>query len=289
MSRLSLNVNEKSYDLDVPQSRTLAQVLRYDLGLTGTKIGCDEAECGACTVLVNGLPVDSCLYPAFKAQGASVTTIEGLAHNDELHPLQQAFIDHGAVQCGFCTPGVIMNAAALLKQNPSPTDHDIKVALKDTLCRCTGYTSIINAIHSAAHELRGEAPLPWKAVDTVEPLNAIGRPVPPQETVDKVTGRAKFTDDYLFPGMLIGRTLRAAYPHARIRRIDTSKAQSLPGVHAVLTFRDVPGENIHGLVYADWPALAADKVRYMGDPGGDCRRRERQNRGAGARPDRRRV
>lgn len=266
MSRLTLTVNDQPYDLDVPESRTLAQLLRLDLGLTGTKIGCEEAECGICTVLVDGVPVDSCLYPAFKAQGASVLTIEGLKQNGDLHPLQKAFIEHGAVQCGFCTPGLIMTSYALLKSNPSPSDHDIKVALKDTLCRCTGYASVINAIHSAASELRGEGARPWKRVATVEPLKAVGQAVAPQETVAKVTGAAKFTDDYVFPGMLYARTLRAAYPHARIKRIDTSKAKALPGVRAVLTHEDVPGENIHGLVYADWPVLAADKVRYMGDP-----------------------
>src|SRR5690606_20954415 len=154
MSRLTLTVNDQPYDLDVPESRTLAQLLRLDLGLTGTKIGCEEAECGICTVLVDGVPVDSCLYPAFQAQGARVLTIEGLKQNGDLHPLQKAFIEHGAVQCGFCTPGLIMTSYALLKSNPSPSDHDIKVALKDTLCRCTGYASVINAIHSAASELR---------------------------------------------------------------------------------------------------------------------------------------
>ncbi len=266
MSKLNITVNDQPYDLDIPESRTLAQLLRYDLGLTGTKIGCEEAECGICTVLVNGVPVDSCIYPAFKAQGASITTIEGLANNGDLHALQKAFIDHGAVQCGFCTPGLIMTAKALLDNNPDPSDHEIKVALKDTYCRCTGYTSVFNAIHSAASDLRGQGPLAWKAVKTVEPLKAVGQPVAAQEAVDKVTGHARFADDYVFHGMLFGRTLRAAYPHARIVSIDTSRAEALPGVKAVLTHKDVPGENIHGLVYADWPALAADKVRYMGDP-----------------------
>ncbi len=266
MSELRLIVNGQSHDLDVPESRTLAQVLRYDLGLTGTKIGCDEAECGICTVLVNGVPVDSCIYPAFKARGADVMTIEGLRQNGELHALQKAFVEHGAVQCGFCTPGLIMAAKALLDADPDPSEHAIKVALKDTYCRCTGYASVVNAIQSAASELRGDGAIPWKAVKTIAPLNAVGRSVPPQEIVDKITGEAKFTDDYVFPGMLVGRTLRAAYPHARIRAIDTSRAKALPGVHAVLTYEDVPGDNIHGLIYDDWPALAGEKVRYMGDP-----------------------
>jgi aerobic-type carbon monoxide dehydrogenase small subunit (CoxS/CutS family) len=130
MSKLSLTVNGISHELDVPQSRTLAEVLRYDLGLTGTKIGCNEAECGICSVIVNGRAVDSCIYPAFKAHGAEVETIEGLAQDDELHPLQKAFVEHGAVQCGFCTPGLIMTAKDLLDRNPAPTQKDVKVALK---------------------------------------------------------------------------------------------------------------------------------------------------------------
>lgn len=152
---IELTINGTPTSRDVPPSRTLAQFLRYDMGLTGTKIGCEEAECGICTVLVDGLPVDSCTYPLFKAQGRSITTIEGLAQGDALHPVQQEFIQHGAVQCGFCTPGLMMNAAALLDENPDPTDGEIKHALKDTLCRCTGYTSVMQAIRSAARVKRG--------------------------------------------------------------------------------------------------------------------------------------
>lgn len=266
MTELKLTVNGTEHILDVPQSRTLAEVLRYDLGFTGTKIGCAEAECGICTVHVDGVPADSCIYPAFKAQGRSITTIEGLVHGDQLHPLQEAFIDHGAVQCGFCTPGLIMNSAALLENNPNPDDHDIKVALKDTYCRCTGYTSVIAAIKSAAAAKRGEGQLQVNEPEVVEPLNVVGHNVKVQHVVDQVTGKAKFTDDYTFEGMLFARTLRSRYPHAKILSIDTSKAAVLPGVHAVLTYKDVPGENLHGLVHLDWPVLCGDKVRYMGDP-----------------------
>src|SRR5260221_11564201 len=138
MTILSLIINNQPISRDIPEQRTLAEFLRYDLGLTGTKIGCNEAECGICTVLVDGLPVDSCIYPALRAEGAHITTIEGLERDGALDPLQQAFIDHGAVQCGFCTGGLIMTARALLHDNNNPGDEDIKHALKDTYCRCTG-------------------------------------------------------------------------------------------------------------------------------------------------------
>ncbi|GAB4531020.1 MAG: molybdopterin-dependent oxidoreductase [Anaerolineae bacterium] len=270
MTQLNITVNGQPYDLDVAESRTLAGFLRYDLGLTGTKIGCEEAECGICTVLVDGVPVDSCVYPIFKAQGRSVTTVEGLAHRDggqgdQLHPIQRNFIEHGAVQCGFCTPGLMMTATALIDENPDPSEDDIKHALKDTFCRCTGYTSVIRAIQSAAREKRGESPLPVNDPAVSEPMSAISRSVPPQEVREKVTGAAKYTDDLTFPGMLTARTLRSPYPHARILSINTEKAKALPGVHAVLTAADVPGENLHGLVYRDWPVLCHDVVRYVGD------------------------
>lgn len=265
MSPIEITVNGHDYRMEVPESRTLAQFLRLDLGLTGTKIGCEEAECGICTVLVDGVPVDSCIYPAFRAQGRSVTTVEGLAHGEELHPIQSQFIRHGAVQCGFCTSGLMMTSAALIEENPDPSEQDIKVALKDTYCRCTGYTSVMDAIRSAARQQRGEAPLPVNEPAVDEPMDVISRSVPPQEVHEKVTGAAKFTDDYVFPGMLFARTLRSPHPHARILSISTEKAAALPGVQAVLTYRDVPGENLHGLVYRDWPVLCDDVVLYVGD------------------------
>ncbi|MCI0399243.1 MAG: molybdopterin-dependent oxidoreductase [Chloroflexi bacterium] len=291
MARLQLTVNGREYELEVQDSRTLAEVLRYDLGLTGTKIGCNEAECGICTVLVNGVPVDSCIYPALKAAGTQVLTIEGLARRRtgngrppgpegsignihrfrpeslaDLHPLQAEFVRHGAVQCGFCIPGLIMTAAALLEENPNPGEHDIVVALKDTFCRCAGYPSIIQAIQSAAAILRGEAPWPVAVPTSDRPLHVVGRLVNRPEAMAKVTGAAIYSDDIEFPGQLYGRTLRAAYPHARILSIDTSQAEALAGVRAVLTARNVHGRLNHGLVYHDWPALAGDKVRYLGDP-----------------------
>lgn len=265
MTHLAITVNGRDYALDIDPSRTLAHFLRYDLGLTGTKIGCEEAECGICTVLVDGVPVDSCIYPALKAQGRTITTVEGLAQGEELHPIQRQFVRHGAVQCGFCTPGLMMTASALIDENPNPSEQDIKIALKDTFCRCTGYTSVMDAIRSAAAEKRGEAPLPVNEPSVSEASHAISRSVLPQEVLEKVTGRAKYTDDYHFEGMLYARTLRSPYPHARINAIRTDNAKALAGVRAVLTHADVPAENLHGLVFRDWPVLCHDVVRYVGD------------------------
>ena len=266
MAVLNMVVNGEPKTLDVEPSAFLADVLRTQLGLTGTKVGCNEAECGICTVLIDGVPTLSCVYPALKAEGAYVETVEGLAHEGKLHPLQQAFIDHGAVQCGFCTPGLLMTSKALLDSTPAPDDEQIKHALKDTYCRCTGYVSVIAAIKDAAGQLRGEVAESAPALPaTRTPLNVVGKPLPRPDAVAKVTGTAKYTDDFAFPGMLYARTLRAGVPHARIKHIDTSRAKALPGVVAVLTHADVPGHKTHGLVHDDWPVLCFDKVRYVGD------------------------
>lgn len=159
MSRLPivLTVNEKGYALEVEAHRTLLDVLREDLGLTGTKSNCQEGECGACSVMVDGRAVNSCLYLAVRAHGKHITTIEGLARGDQLHPLQEAFILHGGVQCGYCTPGIIISAAALLAENPDPTDEELTLALSGNICRCTGYVNIRKAVRAVIE--RGGKPL----------------------------------------------------------------------------------------------------------------------------------
>jgi len=152
-----LKVNGKEVQVEAPAGITLLKLLRDYLGLTGTKEGCGEGECGACTVLLDGVPVVSCLLPAAKAEGREVTTIEGLAQGEKLHPLQEAFISEGAVQCGFCTPGMILSAKALLDSNSRPTRDEIKEALSGNLCRCTGYSQIVRAVEKAAEVMaRGE-------------------------------------------------------------------------------------------------------------------------------------
>jgi len=154
--RIQITVNEEEYDLLVQPNRTLLDLLRYDLGLTGTKEGCDEGDCGACTVIVSGKVVTSCLVLAVEVDGAAITTIEGLHDGDELHPIQQAFVDSGAVQCGFCTPGMILTTKALLDEIPNPSEDDIKHYLEGNLCRCTGYTKILDAVNMAAQQMQSE-------------------------------------------------------------------------------------------------------------------------------------
>jgi selenium-dependent xanthine dehydrogenase len=282
---ISVCVNGGFRQVEVGRKTTLLQVLRDEFHLTGAKNGCGQGHCGACTVIVDGKAVRSCVYLARRADGKQVETIEGLARDGELHPLQKAFIEHGAIQCGFCTPGMIMAAKALLDAEPRPTREDIYQALERNLCRCTGYAKIIEAILAASGQ--------WLEVGEAQPLTfaprvadpsttlraglaprlAVGHSLPRPDARAKATGEAVFAADlypstgsrHRFEGMLHGQVLRSRYPHARVLRVDASKAKALPGVVAVLTAADVPGAKNHGLLRNDWPVLAYDKVRYVGD------------------------
>ncbi len=151
-----MEVNGKIVTVEVEPSDLLVDVLRENLGLTGTKAGCRAGECGACSVILNGKVVTSCLIPALKADGGKITTIEGLEKDGELHPLQKAFVEMGAIQCGFCTPGMLLSAKNLLDQNPHPTLEEIKTAISGVLCRCTGYQKIIHAIQAAGETIRNQ-------------------------------------------------------------------------------------------------------------------------------------
>lgn len=156
MKKISLHttVNGRSYELEIPPNQTLLDLLRDTLGLTGTKRGCEIGQCGACTVLLDGQAVNSCLVLAGQTEGRQITTVEGLAQGEKLTPLQEAFLDHDAVHCGFCTPGMLMSAKDLLDQNPSPTQQEIRAAISGNLCRCTGYLQIVEAIEDAAKRTR---------------------------------------------------------------------------------------------------------------------------------------
>lgn len=155
MKQIKIEVNGETHQLTVKPSATLLDIIREDLGLTGAKEGCGEGECGACTVLMDGLAVNACLILAVEANGKQITTIEGLANASELHPIQQAFVDIGGMQCGFCTPGMILSTKALLDKNQNPTDDEIKKGLEGNFCRCTGYTKIIESVRVAAQKMKG--------------------------------------------------------------------------------------------------------------------------------------
>lgn len=156
MKQINLTVNNKPYQVFVTPSRTLLEVIREDLGLTGTKEGCGLGECGACTVIMDGKTVNCCLVLALEADGKTITTIEGLAYGDQLHPIQQAFAENGGLQCGFCTPGMILSTKALLDENHHPTDEDIRRGIAGNFCRCTGYAKIFASIKAAAEVMGGK-------------------------------------------------------------------------------------------------------------------------------------
>ncbi|HEY2980566.1 MAG TPA: molybdopterin cofactor-binding domain-containing protein, partial [Anaerolineales bacterium] len=310
-TKLELTINGHVRALPPIPGEMLSDLLRERLRLTGTKIACEESECGTCTVLVDGEPILSCMYPAERAAGKTIVTIEGLAAIAQsgasetsaveaqaashvspppaapltvraavpaaapvrdgsaiLHPLQQAFVEHGAVQCGFCIPGQIMTAYALLQRNPDPTRDEVRFALKDTLCRCAGYPAIENSILAAAHAMRTGEPVPPPHIpDSVHEHVVVGHTHARPDGVEKVNGQAIYTDDLQFDGMLYGTVRRARVPHAFLTKLDVSIAKALPGVAAVLTAEDIPGEHNHGLVVFDWPALVGigERVRYVGD------------------------
>ncbi|MBT3668900.1 MAG: molybdopterin-dependent oxidoreductase [Chloroflexi bacterium] len=271
---IKLNINKETISVDVKPGQSLADLLRESLDLTGTKIGCSENECGICTVLVDGEPILSCAYPAVRAQGKEILTIEGIGESSnngtdpKLHPIQEAFVQYGAVQCGFCIPGQILTAYALLQKNPNPTIKDIRYDFKDTLCRCAGYPTIERAVMAAAHTMRTGEPLPLPQVPTsVKPLEIIGNLHVRPDSIEKVNGKAIYTDDLKFDGMLYAAVKRTHIPHGTLISLDIEKAKNLEGVEAVLTAKDVPGQATHGLVIHDWPSMIdiGGKVRYVGD------------------------
>lgn len=158
MQIITLNINGLAYEKAVSPNLTLLDFLREDMGLTGTKNGCDSGECGCCSVMVDGKPMLSCLMLAVEAEGHAITTIEGIAEGNDLHPVQEAMVEKGAIQCGYCTPAMVINGVHLLDNNDNPTDDEIKECISATVCRCTGYNSIEKAIHSAADKMKGARP-----------------------------------------------------------------------------------------------------------------------------------
>jgi CO/xanthine dehydrogenase Mo-binding subunit/aerobic-type carbon monoxide dehydrogenase small subunit (CoxS/CutS family) len=268
-SSIRFVLNGRATDLDVRPEALLLDVLRDRLQLTGAKRSCDMQVCGACTVLVDGAPVSACTYLAIEADGRALTTVEGLGGDERLDPVQQAFIDCAAVQCGFCTAGMLLTAKALLAEDPAPTPERVSHYLRGNLCRCTGYRKILEAIAGRSEEhptrLAALAALPVEGRE--EGLRVVGKSVRRTDALEKVTGRARYLGDMEIAGMAHGRILRSPYPHARISRIDVTRARALPGVYAVITQADLAWcEPFFGPALRDRPILAEGVARYEGEP-----------------------
>jgi putative selenate reductase molybdopterin-binding subunit len=317
---LNLTINDEERTWAIAPGESLLTVLRRE-GYMSVKHGCETGECGACAVILNGKLVNTCTHLAAQAEGATVTTVEGLSpdgpgQRDAVDPIQRAFVETGAIQCGYCTPAQILAAKALLDREPNPTEGQVREALAGVLCRCTGYVKPVEAVLRGAAYLRGEevSPVNTKSFflppdlfaspppedlepppdfdagvhspqvttrTVAPPLTIVTAPVPetkivgkPKEKVDAVKlakGRPVFTDDLTLPGMLYGALLASPHAHARIRRIDASAARKLPGVHAVLTYQDVPRVPYAsgGQSYPNPPPYDQfsldDKMRHVGD------------------------
>jgi putative selenate reductase molybdopterin-binding subunit len=297
-------VNGTSRKFSVRPDENLLLVLRR-ASYFSVKYGCDDGTCGVCTVLLNGKPVRSCKIKAADVNGAEIMTLEGMSQNEGLHPIQRAYVETGAIQCGFCTPAQILVTKALLDKNPTPTEQQIRQALNAVLCRCTGYVRTVEAVQRAAAILRGESvgrvmhmeqSLPadlrqlnlpdayYRKNGSHEPLpplvftppdypktNVVGKPEVKVDAVKLAQGKPVFTDDFRLEGMLYGMLLTSPHAHARIKKIDTSRARALTGVHAVLTHQDIPrvkyasgGQSYPQPLPYDQTCLD-DIVRYEGD------------------------
>ncbi len=256
---IRVNINGKlveveSQYLDWP----LLRFLREKLRLTGVKQGCDSrGTCGLCKVIINGQARISCIRKMSTLDGAQIETIENLAVQEDKmpHPLLQTLIQDGIFQCGFCAPGAILSAKALLDETLNPTDEAITRAISGTLCRCVGLNRMNLSIKRAAAILRGDEASTWTAQDTANEYL----------TIEKLTGKLIYTDDLSFPDMLVAKALRANVPHGKVKQVDISKAEQMPGIVKILTRKDIPGENIFGVILKDQPVFCDDVVRYVGD------------------------
>jgi 4-hydroxybenzoyl-CoA reductase subunit alpha len=263
----TLNVNGHDHTIAVNAGDTLLDVLRDTLKLTGTKKGCNMGDCGACTVLVDGEPMNGCLLLASEMEGRAIVTVEGLGKNGELTPLQKSFVHEGGIQCGYCTPGMVVTATALLDANPDPSDEEIKEALAGNMCRCTGYTGILRAVRNCGqHADCACEQAEQGGRSSGSEHQAVGVSIPRVDAHDKVTGRALYTADISLPNLAHGKILGSPIAHGRIKKIDTSKAEALDGVLAVLTGADVT-DTTYGVSPAryDEHVLAKDRVRHVGD------------------------
>ncbi|NOY78645.1 MAG: selenium-dependent xanthine dehydrogenase [Calditrichaeota bacterium] len=259
MITFTLNNEPRTYDGD--EARSLMSYLREVEGLTSVKNGCDgQAACGACMVEMNGRPTLSCVTPMRKVNGASIFTLEGFPPQVK-ETLARAFVKKGAVQCGFCTPGILTCTKILLQENPNPTETDIRKALRLNFCRCTGYQKIVEAIQLGSEALRKKEPI------ELETSGRVGTRHPKYEAYQRALGQAPFVDDLRFEGMVYGALKFSDYPRARVLKIDTSVAEQIRGVLRIFTAKDIPGNRMVGLIVNDWPLMIAEGevTHYVGD------------------------
>ena len=265
MKNVNLKINGTLRQFAVDGDRVLLDLLREDLHLTGAKQSCDrKGQCGACTVIVNGKAIRSCLTKVADLEGAEVISVEGLGTPENPHLIQEAFVLAGAVQCGYCTPGMIMAAKALLDQNQNPNTEEIKKALARNLCRCTGYAKIIEAVKLAGRFIREEGTPDEVRPDSGGPKIGVSHPRP--SAMLKACGLAEFTADIRIPNALEAAVVRSTEHHAKIKAIDTKKAEKMPGVIGDMTAKDIKGNNRITIIFPDQPILCEDKVQCLGDP-----------------------
>ena len=262
MKQINIKVNGKNFDILVNEHEMLSHVIREKVGLTGTKVGCEQGSCGACTVVVNDEPVLSCITPALRFDGAEITTIEGVSQNGELNRLQEKFVEKGAIQCGFCTPGMVITALDFVKKNPNPSLHEIKDALSGNLCRCTGYKKIIAAVAEYANEeFTGKRNLKSEIVNH----KSVGVPRPYIEATKKVQGIADYADDHKMKDALHIKFVKSIFPHAKILSIDTTEAMKLQGVRYIATGAELPITFGVLPLSQDETAMAIEKTRFIGE------------------------
>lgn len=262
MEKITLKINNKDYTFLANSSESLATVIRERAGLTGTKIGCSQGSCGACTVIANGEPVLSCITPAFRFDNADIHTIEGMADGATPSLLQELFVQKGAIQCGFCTPGMVLTANDFVAKNPNATKQEIKEALSGNLCRCTGYKKIIEAVVDYT-ELKKQGIEHLTPLEDNSKIIGVGRPY--IEAEKKVTGKALYADDLQFRNMLYCKFVRSTYAHALIEEIDIAEALAIEGVAYIATGKELP-ETFGVLpVSQDETAMAIEKTRYFGE------------------------
>src|SRR5450756_1830979 len=258
---MEFTLNGRSVSIEPRPGANLLEVLREAFGLRSMKDGCaPEGSCGACTVIVDGRAVVSCAQPAMRIAGKTVLTLEGLAEDDR-GLWATCFAAAGASQCGYCSPGVVMKAEALLRRDAAPSREEIVRSLAGNLCRCTGYLKIIEAIGLAA-AARAGGPAP-----EVDRSGRIGSRTAKYEARELALGDQPFVNDMRVAGMLFGALRFSDHPRAVVRRIDTDRAAAYPGVSSIVTWRDVPGKRHQGLIVADWPQFVAEgeTTRYVGD------------------------